>query len=96
MTYEVRAGTSICDSAARASRHATASSALGMNAREDQQDVGGEVGEDHGAHEPDAAGDAHGDERGERREDAGPEEHGAAHGDRQAEALLEPEHERAR
>ena len=32
ITYDVRAGTSICDSAARASRQATASGAVGMNA----------------------------------------------------------------
>jgi hypothetical protein len=32
ITYQLRAGTSICDRAAGANRHATANGALGMNA----------------------------------------------------------------
>ena len=40
ITYEVRAGTSICDSAARHSRHATASAGVRHEGGQDQQPVG--------------------------------------------------------
>ena len=93
ITYDVRAGTSICDSADRASRQPTASGAVGMKAARISSPFAGQVGEHHRADEADARGDAHGDERRERRQHAGPEEHGPAHGERQAEAALQPQHE---
>src|ERR1041384_6473854 len=65
ITYDVRAGTSICDSAARARRGAGGEEGGGGWARrrkeggEHQEAVGREVGEHHRADEPDAVGDAH-------------------------------------
>ena len=57
MTSACRAGTSSCDSVARKSRNVMASGALGHDAREDQENVGGQMSEDHRAHETEPAGE---------------------------------------
>ena len=81
MTYEVRVGTSIWESALRTSSRKIAIGKARGEGHERKAEIGRQVREHHGVEKPDPVGDPGGGEIGQSGEHACPEEDGAGDGE---------------